>query len=180
MRKINRKGQLPGGIAGPLIFMIFVLITIIFFAIFIYGFGIFTDALDEGIEDLGAVNGTLAAEQTFGAYDDALLPGLKMVSAAIIFGMIIGIFVFNYLIVKIHPGFFMLYVVVVLVTVIASVPISNAYEDLLTGQAFSETLLEFSIGTHIIIHLPFYVTIIGLLGLIFIFVKFNARENEFT
>ena len=95
---------------------------------------------------------------------------LNLIAVVIIFGMIFSIFVSNAL-TKAHPAFFIVYIFLTLIGIIASVYVSNAYETLLTsGNVLSSALQNFGAMHYILMHLPIWVTIISFMGGIFLFI----------
>jgi len=94
----------------------------------------------------------------------------------IFFGYIIGTFIFAYLSAK-HPIWLFPFILMTILIVVFSIYISNAYEDLLSGNVLSTTLNEFTIMTFIIIHLPLFISIVGIFGMVFSIVGiFVARR----
>lgn len=160
---MNKKGS----VIDVIIWMVIAFITLLFFAVWLYGHGILTDTL-VGVEDNNPnINITAAARSTFLAADTGL-QGLHLVAMAIIFGSAIAILVSNFLI-KAHPVFFILYVIVIIIAVIFSVQISNTYETLLSNDTIGTELTGFKGSNFIMLNLPIWTTIIGFMGAIFLF-----------
>lgn len=97
------------------------------------------------------------------AYDS-----LKWISYFILIGMVLAIFVNNFL-VKTHPVFFGIYIFIVIIAVIVAVPISNTYEELYNQETIGPTFHEFEATSWIFLHLPTWITIIGIIGAIILF-----------
>jgi len=174
-KKKNKRGQ--ENLFFPIFFIITIFAIILLYGLFVYGMNLFTEGI-ETVDNLGGqVNATEAIGDTFGAFNDSLLPGLKLVSMGIIFGLILFAFLSAYFVEE-HPAFVIIYILVAVIAVIISVYISNSYHLLLEGEAFSSTLRQFTVGNHILLYLPLYVTIISLGSLIFLFIK--QRRNEFA
>lgn len=167
-KKKNRKFNRRGNLADILIWMVMAFVIVVFFALWMYGHNIITQTII-GIEGgSSAVNISDAGMKTFGAINNSM-PLLRTLSFAIIVAMAISIFISNFL-VRAHPVFFVVYFLISAVAVIFSVYLSNAYETLLSGQAFSETLGGFSASNIILANLPIWTTIICLGGAIFLFI----------
>jgi len=141
---------------------------------------LFTEGM-ETVDDLGGkVNATEAVADTFGAFNNALIPGLKLVSMGIIFGLILFAFLSAYFLEEGHPVILVVYFMTTVVAVVVSAYLSNAYHDILeSGAGFSSTLTQFTVGNHVLLYLPYYVTVVGLGSLIFLFIKFR-RRGEFV
>ncbi len=152
-----------------MIWMVVSFITLLFFATWIYAHNQLTDVLtdpDNANEGAG-FNMTEAAEDTFGQVNDSM-GTLRFMAFAIMFSMAVSILISNFL-VKAHPAFFMLYVLMVVAAVIVAVPISNSYEALMQDPALGTTISSFTAGSNIMLYLPLWATILGLFGAIFLF-----------
>jgi len=163
---MNKKAS----IMDVMIWMVVAFITLLFFATWIYAHNELTAVLTNPAnanEDAG-FNMTSAAEDTFGQANDAM-GGLRFMGFGIIFAMAVSILISNFLI-KAHPAFFMLYVLVVVAAVIVAVPISNAYEELMQDATLGSTISSFTAGSNVMLHLPLWVTVVGLFGAIFLFI----------
>jgi len=163
---MNKKGL---NVLSIIIFLVIITITVLFFAGFQYGI----NELDDSFQGTNLIVGndtniTRAAEQTFGVLNTGLT-GLRWVAFAIFVAMALSIFISNFL-VKAHPVFFIIYICITILAVVLSIPISNTYEDLLTSGTLSTTLMTYGPINYMMIHLPVFVTIIGLAGAIFLFI----------
>ena len=151
-------------------------VVVLFFAGFMYGFGLVTNQLlDLEIVVLDS-NVSTAAEDTFEFANNAL-GGLQWLALAIFFGMMIAIMVSNFL-VKAHPVFFVLYILITVLAVVLAVPVSNAYETVLTDGVLSQTLNDsFSGVGFLLLNLPGVIAIIGFAGAIFLFVGITVDRD---
>ncbi len=156
-----------GAITDIIVWMAVGFITILFFAGFMFGHGILTERLSN-INNTGIINVSGAAEVTFGKVDVAL-GGLKILAFIIIFTMGLSILISNFL-VKAHPVFFVVYVLITVLAIVFSVPISNVYEDMMVNPTLGPTISEFTGGSFIMLNLPVWTTVLGLAGAIFLFI----------
>jgi len=85
-----------------------------------------------------------------------------------IFAMGLSILITNFL-VKSNPAFFIIYLFVVIVAIIASVYLSNQYETFMTNEIIGTSLSEFTGASFIMLNLPLWTTVIGVFGMIFLF-----------
>ena len=166
---MNRRG----GFLDLIILMVIALVAVLFFAGWIYANNLLTTELLNA--DSANVNITEATESTFVKINDSLAL-LRWVAAAIIFGSIIAIMVSNFL-VKAHPLFFVPYILFMIISIIFSAYISNAYEDLLTTGILASTLQTFSFANFFFLNLPVWITIIGFMGGILLFVGVTADRD---
>jgi len=164
-------------------FIITALVVVLFFAGLIYVHGlIYGVLLDVGIQNeanagqAGYTNFTLAAQQTFGVINDSI-QSLRMVALVYIMSLAILIIITNALI-KIHPLFFFIYVLIIVLAIIFAVPISNAYYDLLNSGVFGGILPSFTGANWIVLNLPYVVLIVGILGGVFLFINMVRRANQ--
>jgi len=170
---MNRRG----GMFDIIIAMVVMFIVFIFFAAIIYGFGVLTTDITSITELAGTANVTTAAESTFGAINNAL-PALRWIALVITISLFIAILVSSFL-VKAHPVFFILYILIVVVAVVFSVSLSNAYEEMLTGSnPITATLESFTAMNFIILHLPIWIVVIGIAGAIFLFIGITVDSES--
>jgi len=174
--KADLSSNKRGSIMDIFIWMIIAFITILFFASWMYGHDLITTALTDLDITIGNnTNFSTIANDTFGQVNNALSQ-LRFLAIAIIFGMIITIFVSNFL-TKAHPVFFIVYFLITVVAIIFSVFISNTYETLMGNSVLGSTLQTFIGGSFIILNLPIFVTVVGLLGGVFLFIGIT-RDTE--
>jgi len=166
LRKIKIK-QKKASVVDLLVWLVISFIIVVFFATWIYGFHEVTTLLT-GIEGTTAVNISAAAENTFGKIDPRQTSSLHVLAFVMIFAMGLSILVSNFL-VKSHPAFFIVYVLIVIVAIITSVYLSNEYESLMTNQVIGTTISGFTGSTFIMLNLPLWTAVIGIFGMIFLF-----------
>ena len=113
------------------------------------------------------VNITEVIDDTMGkvptAYDS-----LKWISVMLIIGMIIAILVASFLVQE-KPIFFILYIFILIIAIVVSVPLSNAYETVYTNPFIASSFDGFWGATFIFLNLPYWVTAIGFLSAILMF-----------
>ncbi len=158
---------------GLIMLIIIAFVGVLFFASWIYAHNILTESLIA--VDSSQVNVSGAAEVTFGQLNEAM-PILRWVAFSLIFGSILGILVTNFL-VKVHPAFFIVYILFVVVSVIFSANVSNAYEDLLNNDILGETLQTFTASNFFFLELPIWIAIIGIIGGILLFIGISADKD---
>lgn len=158
-------------------------LAVMLFAGLIYAMGLINDVMHQvGIQNEANyrpnstwVNMTYAADVTFGQVNNSI-QALRMVALTLIFSMIMGAILVNFL-VKVHPAFFFIYVLIILLAIIFSAPISNAYLELRQSDIYNGILPSFTGTDWIMLNLPMIVTIGGLLGGIFLFISIIKGEG---
>lgn len=170
---MNRKGVM----FDVIIWIIVVFVMMIFFVGWKYGFGLLTASVSSlPILDNGVNAGQIGAD-TFGRINTGL-ETLKWLSLVIAIAMIISIMVSNFL-VKAHPVFWIVYVLMSVVGVMLAVYVSNAYESILTSSnPLTASLQSFTAMHYILMHLPIWVTIISFMGGIFLFIGVIVDRDQ--
>ena len=162
---MDSKGQ----ITAILVWMALAFITVLFFAVWVYGFNIVTEKIT-GIDTKVGGNETIGSigTQTFGKINSQQTTGLHFLAFVMIFMSAISIII-SHFIIKAHPVFFVVYLFVIIGAVMGSTLISNVYEGLLDQGVLSSTLEGFSGASFIMLNLPLWVVTIGIFGSIFLF-----------
>lgn len=173
MRKIIQDKR--GGLFDIFVVLVMAFVILVFFAGWMYVFGLFTQEMTN-IGMVGTANVSDIALDTFGEVN-AQLDQLHWIAAIMIFGMFISILLSNFL-VKAHPAFFILYVLVTMVAIVVSAILSNAYMDLLTNDVIGSELSGFTAGSFIMEYLPIWAVVIGLVGGLFLYAGIS-RDREF-
>jgi len=156
-----------GSIMDIFVFIVVAFVAVLFFAIWIYGFDILTDTLT-GIQGTESVNISEHASNSFGIINPAQTSGLHIISFALIFAMALSILISSFL-VRSHPVFFVVYIMIVIAGIVVAVPIRNSYEDLMIDSTLGTTISTFKGSSFIILNLPTWVTVIGVFGAILLF-----------
>ena len=169
-----------GAFSDIFLFMILAFVLIFICAIMIYIANTTTDKLHETMDgmDLGDGSGNNVSQvidNTVGA-TALTFKALYWISAFIIFGMILGIFIGSYLVTT-KPVFFIPYIFIVIIAIIVSVPLSNAYETLSNNAELSSTFAGFTASNFIMLNLPIWITIIGFTGGIIMFARMGRKEE---
>lgn len=165
-----------GALSDLFILAIVAFIAVAFFALWTYGHGMITDTLlQAGAKDTSSANITQATNIAFG-YTDNALPILRWMSFGMIIAMMLAIVLSNFL-VRAHPAFFIIYVLITLVAVIFGAYLSNAYESLVNNPTFGATIQTFGASNHILLNLPIYMSVIGILGAIALFINLRTSPD---
>jgi len=172
----NKKGQFT----DIFLFMIVALIVLVVSGLFIYMGLEVNDQLDDSFTGMtigGEANGTNYSEikdATFGDVNVAY-KSLYWISILIIVAMIIAIFMGSYLVTT-RPIYFVPYIFIVIIAIIVSVGISNAYQELVQTPELAETFAGFIGSNFIMFNLPIWVVVIGFVGGIIMFVRMKSQE----
>jgi F0F1-type ATP synthase assembly protein I len=146
--------------------------------IFIYLGGDVTQKVHETMDPLtfGTANTTQVINDTFGAVNRAY-QSLYWISVFLIVGMILSIFIGSYLVTT-KPIFFIPYFFVTVIAVIVSVGISNAYEQVILDPTMADTFAGFVGANFIMLNLPIWIAVIGVVGAVIMFVRMGSKERD--
>lgn len=104
-------------------------------------------------------NATQLIQDTYGKVPNAY-ESLKWITVALILGMILSMIISAYL-VKTQPIFFVAYLLIWIIAIIISVPLSNTYEEIYANPILTSTFAGFWSVNMIFTNLPVWITIIG-------------------
>lgn len=171
---MNKKG----GFTDLFIFMIVAVCIVFISVIFLYLGG---KAQAEVQEKIGGVmfgndNSTDIIDNSLGAVNRAY-QSLYWISVFLIVGMVISIFIGSYLVTT-KPVFFIPYILIVIIAVIVSVGISNAYEQVMLDPTLASTFAGMVGANFIMLKLPIWISVIGITGGIIMFARMGSKENE--
>lgn len=170
---MNKKG----GYSDLFIFIIVAFIIVVISGAFIYIGNATTDQLHETMDSMATKtsNTTEIIDNSMGKVNLSY-SALYWISLFIIIGMIIAIFIGSYLVTT-RPVFFVPYIFVMVISIMVSVGISNAYEKLVENATIGATYLNFVGANYFLANLPIWVTIIGFIGSIIMFARLGSREQ---
>jgi hypothetical protein len=170
-----------GGFTDIFLFMIISFVLVLFCGIFIFISGEVTDQMQETIANTnligdGTNNASVVVSNTMGASNNSF-QALYWISIFLIFGMIIAIFIGSFMVTT-KPIFFIPFLFLLIIAVIVSVPLSNAYETLRSTAELETTFSSFTGSNWILSNLPMIVVIVGFVGAIIMFVRMGKREEQ--
>jgi hypothetical protein len=118
-------------------------------------------------------NVSMIINDTIGKTTDAF-KSFKWISLTLIFGFFMSILISAFL-VRTHPAFFVGYIFVVIISIVISVYVSNSYEELMNTPILTETILTgFWGASWIFLNLPIWVTIIGMIAGILMYINIDV------
>lgn len=165
-----------GSVIDIIIFMVMAFVIVMFFALWVYGFNLVSTTMDTMDQGIGDTTIAEISQKTIGQVNSAQQTWLPILATVLIFGMILTIFMSNFLI-RIHPAFFLVYLLVIIGAVITSAYISNQYEDLMTNEIIGETLQSWTMPSFFMLWLPYIVTAVGIFGSIIVFAGILRDEG---
>ena len=172
--KMNKRGQFT----DLFLFMIVTLVILFVSGLFIYMGIRVNDQLDESFTGNAIsdnVNYTEIKDQTFGDVNVAY-NSLYWLTLLMIVGMVISIFIGSYMVTT-RPVFFVPYFFIVIIAILVSTGISNAYQEIATNPTLAETFAGFVGSNFLMFNLPVWMVVIGFVGGIIMFVRMKTQEG---
>jgi len=168
-----------GGLTDLFIFMVVGIIIIFISGIFIYMGGKASDQLHETMDGMDLPSGQNTTQVLNDTFDQvpATYNALYWISLFLIVGMIISIFIGSYLVTT-KPVFFVPYIFITIIATIVSVGLSNAYESVIENTTVASTFAGFTGSNFIMLNLPMWIAIIGIVGGIIMFVRMGSKDDE--
>lgn len=160
---MNKKGSF---LFDLIVWIIIGIVVVLFFGIWMYGADLMNNALSS-VPSITINNHTQNVSQvvgqTLGQVNTAQQRWLPIIAFIIMVTEALVILITSFFI-KEHPLLFIPYVFIVAIAIVVAVVISNFYQGLLSGQAFSAYLQQFTMSNYILIYLPWWVAVIGAVG----------------
>jgi len=165
-----------GALTDIFIFMIFAVVILLFSGIFIYLGVRVNSELHSNLDKMshGEVNYNATITQTMGKVSSAY-KSLYWISIFLIVAMIISIFVGSYIITT-KSIYFVPYIFIIIIALVVSVGISNAYITIIETPELRDTFNGFLGANYIMYYLPLWIVLIGFTGGIIMFVKMKSEE----
>lgn len=111
---------------------------------------------------------------TFGNVNVAY-QSLYWISIVLIVGMMLSIFMGSYMVTT-RPIYFIPYIFIVIISIVISVGISNAYMTVINEPTLKATFDGFLGANYIMYYLPIWVCMVGFIGGIIMFVRMKSEE----
>lgn len=177
MKTILKNKQ--GGLTDLFIFMIVAFAVIFICAIFIYVSITASDKLHETMDEMDLPSSQNATELLNDTFDQVprTFNALYWIAILLIIGMVLSIFIGSYLVTT-KPIFFIPYIFITIVATIVAVGLSNAYELVIVDETMSSTFAGFTGANLIMLNLPMWIAVIGIVGAIIMFTRMGSRDDE--
>ena len=180
MKLLDNKMNKKGSFVDLFVFIIFAFIVAIIIVVFLYIGSITTTQLHASMDDMNLSDGTnnvsVVIDNTMGVTYSAYQT-MRWTGILIFFGMIIGIFIGSYM-VQTKPIFFIPYIFIVIIAIVVSVGIANAFELLMATEDMASTFAQTTAINWFILQLPIIVTITGFIGGLIMFSKLGKGEQQ--
>ena len=149
---------------------LFIVVGFSFALVCVVGFYIVSQVNPLLKSKLGSVGGqNVSINNTLDIWE-AGTGSLDYASVGVLFGLVIAV-IMSALLTRLHPAFYFLFFLMLVIAIIVSVPISNAYDDVIGKLAVGA---DFTITSFIMSNLPLFVTVVGVAALVVSFVKMGS------
>lgn len=178
MKSLIKKKSKRGGYTDLFLFMILAVCIVFISVVMINITNKANTKLHEELDDeiFGVSNGSVILNQSMGKVSNSY-DALYWISVMLIVGMMISILIGSFLVTT-RPVFFLPYIFILIIAIIVSVGISNAYGEVRDNPELSSTFDRFAGANFIMGKLPIWITIIGFTGGIIMFARLGSKENE--
>lgn len=172
-----------GGFTDLFVLIVVGLVVIFISVLFIFMGGKANDQLQETLgenEDLHDTEGNNASQvidNTLGKTNQSF-QSLQWISVFLFVGMVISIFIGSHLVTT-KPVFMIPYLFIVIIAVIVSVSVSNAYEKIMNTEMLNATFLGFQGANWIYLNLPIWISIVGFVGGIIMFSRMGKKQEGY-
>lgn len=171
---MNKKG----GYMDIFLLIILAFVIVVICGVFIYMGNTIEDKLHEELDDKNmSLNMTVLIDDTMGKVNVAYA-SLRWISLFLIIGMIIAIFIGSYMVTS-RPVFFVPYIFIVIIGVVLSASISNAYEMLRADKTIGPTFASFVGSNFLLANLPILIAVVGIGGGILMFTRIHKGEEQY-
>lgn len=178
---MNLLREKQGGFTDLFIFLIVAFAIGVIVIVFLFIGKTATDQLHESMDDMelgdGTNNVSVVIDNTMGVTYSAYRT-LRWTSILMFFGMIIGIFIGSYMVTT-KPIFFIPYIFLVIIAIVVSVGMSNAYDTLMLNTTLASTFADTGGMNWFLLNLPIITTIVGFAGGLIMFSRLGKGEQQY-
>jgi len=167
-RLMNRKGSMIDFIVFGVVLMgILITLAIILLV---------NSGLNTGFQQMSQINPILnqSVQATWNPYYNGLLQNINFIALGFVFGEIFLLLITMFL-VRIHPAFLGLYILLWIISIMFAVSLSNAFQEMETG-AIGTALNAMPAALWIMNNLVMVTVILGIIGGILLFIEVNVIE----
>ncbi len=167
-----------GGYMDIFLLIILSIIIVLVCGVFIFMGNTIEDKLHEKMDNMStSQNMTELIDDTMGKVNVAYT-SLRWISLFLMVGMIIAIFIGSYMVTS-RPVFFVPYIFIVIIAVILSASISNAYEMIRADATIGPTFAGFVGSNFLLANFPILIAVVGIGGGILMFTRIHKGEEQY-
>jgi len=169
-----------GGFTDLFLLIIFSFIVALIIGVFLFIGVTSSNQLHLSMDSMDLSDGTnnvsVVIDNTMGATNMAYQT-MKWTGILIIFAMILGIFIGSYMVTT-KPVFFIPYLFLVIIAIVVSVGVANAYDMLISNATLGSTFATMGGINWMLLNLPLVVTLTGFIGGIIMFSRLGKGEQQ--
>lgn len=181
LKKLKPKMQTKKGsiMLDMFIWVIIGFVAVLFFAGFMYGFGIVTNTMTSINDVIAPDNTTIGevAQNTFGQVNSGYQL-LKFVALCIFIGMCLNLFITSFFS-RIHPVFFVLYLIIWIVVLVVSILMTITYNTMRVDDVLGATIQSFGPMDFILQYLPYIVAVLGGINAVLLFTNIEKEGGGY-
>ena len=153
------------------------LIAVLLFSLGL-GFFILNFVVTTSIDHLTNTTAINESQQVVDAFDSAkvVVSKLDYLILTMFIGLVLGLIISGWFIGG-NPLFMFIYFIVVTMVVTLSTVLANTWESVTQASIFGTTIAAMPVTNHLLLNLPYYIAVIGIIGLIVMFAKPYFQEN---
>jgi flagellar biosynthesis protein FliQ len=167
-----------GGYTDIFLFMVLALVIIFISVIFVYMGGKVQEQMHIALDNKttpGNANFSKLIDESISPVNSAY-GSLYWISILLILGMVVAIFMGSYLVTT-KPVYFVPYIFIVIIAVVVSAGISNAYDMVRTNPTLASTFEGFVGANYIMLYLPIWIAVVGIIGGIIMYSRLNQGDT---
>lgn len=166
---MNKKGSM----LDYIFFIIALFGVLIMLAVILYFVGGFNTAM--GHIANASTSGKQAVTSVWNPYYSAFTGNVNLIAFGIVFGMILLIFITMFL-ARLHPVFFVIYLIFWIISIFFAVAMSNAFQSFESG-ALGASLNMMPTALWIMNNLVLVIVVLGIIGGILLFIDINIGQE---
>lgn len=153
------------------------MIAVLLFALGI-GFFILNFVVNTAVTNITAVPAVNESQAVVTAFDSAIVVVNKLdyLGFALFIGLTLGLIITGWFVGG-NPIFMFMYFIIVTIVTVLSTILANTWEDVSQASIFGNTVAQFPLMNHILLYLPYYIAVIGIIGLVVMFAKPYFQEG---
>lgn len=128
-----------------------------------------------GLLNVTAIQSSAATVEVLQA-SQSQLAKLDLWFLAVFIGLTLALIITSWFI-STNPLFIALYVIILIIAVVVSMVLSNAWETVSQRPVFAASVSAVPMTNHVLSYLPYYISVIGMIGCIVLFAKPGFRQG---
>jgi hypothetical protein len=150
--------------------VILISILLVSIGVTLFLLGYVNHKIIDGITNTTIMDENPNVQASIRVYNTQVNPKLDYLFLAVFIGLVFGLMVSAWFIDS-HPIFMVLFIIVLIIGVAMSTILANFWETIANNIIFENNISNYPITNHILLNLPYYLAVIGVIGMIVVFGK---------